>query len=195
MEKSLNVPTKLNTLKVTLIHHLVLSHLDYSNLVLSGLPDSSTNILQKVQNSAARLVLGRSANNSSTENTKQLHWLPVKQCINYKVLTLVCKCQHQKAPKYLPRLAQWKISKKARSTIRKVNMTTGSTIHKKKNKKKQTKTLPVKDSMYMHQLNNNRLPVLWNLLHIYWGYSGKVKKNHMKVKYNLRQVVIHYTES
>ena len=84
-----------------LIITLVLSHLDYSNVLLSGLPDSSIKILQKVQNSAARLVLGRNAKHSSMENTKQLHWLPIKQCINYKVLTLVHKCQHQKAPKYL----------------------------------------------------------------------------------------------
>ena len=81
-----------------LVITLVLSHLDYSKLMLSGLPDSRISMLQKVHNSAARLVLGRSANNSSIENTKQLHWLPIKQCINYKVLILVHKCQHQKAP-------------------------------------------------------------------------------------------------
>ena len=55
----------------------------------------------KAQNSVARLVLGNNANHSSTENTKQLHWLPIKQCIDYKVLTLVHKCWHKKAPNYL----------------------------------------------------------------------------------------------
>ena len=62
----------------------------------------------KVQNSAARLVLGKNANYNSTEKTKQLHWLPIKQCFDYKVLTLVHKCWHQKAPKYLQELLKEK---------------------------------------------------------------------------------------
>ena len=82
------------------------------NSLLSGLPDSSIKILQKVQNSAARLVLERNANQSSMENTKQLHWLPIKQCIDYKVLTLVHKCQHQKAPKYLQDLLKEKMARR-----------------------------------------------------------------------------------
>ena len=45
------------------------------------------------------------------ENTKQLHWLPIKQCIDYKVLTLVHKHQHQKAPKCLQDLLNEKVAR------------------------------------------------------------------------------------
>ena len=49
----------------------------------------------------SKISTGKNANQSSMENTKQLHWLPIKQCIDYKVLTLVHKCCHHKAPNYL----------------------------------------------------------------------------------------------
>ena len=38
---------------------LVMSHLDYVNSILVGLPKASINLLQKVQNMAAKIVLGK----------------------------------------------------------------------------------------------------------------------------------------
>ena len=43
-----------------LFNALVLSHLDYSNTLLFGLPDSTIRPMQNIQNSAARLILGLS---------------------------------------------------------------------------------------------------------------------------------------
>ena len=43
-----------------LVNALVLSHLDYSNALLFGLPESTIRPMQNIQNSAARLILGLS---------------------------------------------------------------------------------------------------------------------------------------
>ena len=86
-----------NTLAVT----LCLSHLDYGNSLLFGLPQTSLKILQRVQNAMAKVVLSRSKYDSSTECLKELHWLPVKQRIEYKICCVVFKCLTGRAPNYL----------------------------------------------------------------------------------------------
>ena len=59
-----------------LILQLVISHLDYANSMLAGLPSSSIKIRQKVQNIAARKMLGKNAKEITMECLKSLHWLP-----------------------------------------------------------------------------------------------------------------------
>jgi len=83
---------------------LVLSHLDYSNSVLCGLPMSALKPLQRVQNWAARVVLCRSKYDSARDALQQLHWLPVHERIDFKVACLVYKCVHNLAPANLSRL-------------------------------------------------------------------------------------------
>ena len=46
---------------------------------------------QKLQNTAARLILGRRKRDSATEALKELHWLNVDARITFKVLLLVFK--------------------------------------------------------------------------------------------------------
>ena len=77
---------------------LILSHLDYSNNILSGLPASTLKPLQGVQNWAARTVLCRSKYDSAREALQQLHWLPIRERIDFKVACLVFKCLNNMAP-------------------------------------------------------------------------------------------------
>ena len=61
----------------TLLLMLCISHLDYSNTVLYGISNKTLNKYQRIQNMCAKLVLGKSKYNSSTESLKALYWLPI----------------------------------------------------------------------------------------------------------------------
>ena len=87
---------------------LAISHLDYSNAILIGCPDTTLSLMQKVQNPAARMILNKHQSYSATECLKQLHWLPIKSRIIYKVLITVFKCRHGMALKYLQDLLEAK---------------------------------------------------------------------------------------
>jgi len=61
------------------IQQWLISRLDYCNSVLVGLPASTVNILQRVQNAADRLICQLKPRKHVTTSLQQLHWLPVKQ--------------------------------------------------------------------------------------------------------------------
>ena len=85
---------------------LVLSHLDYTNSLLGNLPKTSINKIQSVQNIAVRITLGKGKYDSTTRCLESVHWLPIQQRIDIKIISLVHKCLHGKAPLYLERLIQ-----------------------------------------------------------------------------------------
>ena len=84
----------------TLVLALCTSHIDYANAILFGSTARVINKLQSLQNMCAKLVLRRSKYSSSKECLYKLHWLPVQQGIDYKILTLT-QCIQGQAPKYL----------------------------------------------------------------------------------------------
>ena len=84
----------------TLVRGLINSHLDYCNVIFTGLPKVLLKILQKFQNIAAKLVLGYNKYESSITVLWTLHWLPIKK-IDFKILPLVHKCLSGLAPEYL----------------------------------------------------------------------------------------------
>lgn len=85
----------------TLVHSLVSSKIDYCNALLSNLPANALNRLQRILNSAARIVSLQPKHNHIRPILFNLHWLPVEQRIKFKVLLFVFKCVNNIAPIYL----------------------------------------------------------------------------------------------
>jgi hypothetical protein len=87
-----------------LIHAYVTSRLDNNNSLLYGIADFLIDKLQRIQNSAARVITRQRKFDHITPTLKSLHWLPVKSRIQYNILLLTFKSQHGKAPLYLAEL-------------------------------------------------------------------------------------------
>ena len=73
------------------MHAVISSRLDYCNRLYVNISKENLFKLQKVQNAAARLILGRKKRESATEALKMLHWLNVESRITFKILLLVFK--------------------------------------------------------------------------------------------------------
>ena len=80
-----------------LMQTLVLSKLDYCNSLLIGVNEYNLNKLQRIQNMACRVINNLKKHNSITSHLQDLHWLKVREQINYKILMMVFKCRHKLA--------------------------------------------------------------------------------------------------
>ena len=83
------------------IHAMISSRLDYCNSLLSGVSKNLIGKLQRVQNSAARIVCQVSRREHMTPVLHSLHWLPVEKRIEYKILLLIYKAIQCASPSYL----------------------------------------------------------------------------------------------
>ena len=90
---------------IQLVVSLVLSKIDYCNCIMYGMSDSNFNKLQLIQNHAARIIKKLPKSCSITEILIDLHWLPIKQRVSYKIALTVFKCLHiDNFPSYLKEL-------------------------------------------------------------------------------------------
>jgi len=72
---------------------IVAMRLDYCNSLLYGTSSDNIRKLQATQNALARVVCQAARTCSATELRHTLHWLPVKQRIDYKLTVLSYKAR------------------------------------------------------------------------------------------------------
>ena len=65
----------------TLVSALILSRIDYGNIVLMGLPKLQTQKIQSISNTAARFISGDRKFAHITPVLKDLHWLKIEKRI------------------------------------------------------------------------------------------------------------------
>jgi hypothetical protein len=84
-----------------IVRTLILSRLDYCNSLMYGIDKKHLNRLQVLQNKAARLILKQPSRTHATPLLRSLHWLPISQRIQFKVLLQSFKAWHFNSPDYL----------------------------------------------------------------------------------------------
>ena len=85
----------------SLVNAVVIERIDNCNAIYTGLSVHHITRLQRLQNSCARVIYGARRRDHVSGLLKQLHWLPIRQRIIFKVLCLIFKCLHNTAPSYL----------------------------------------------------------------------------------------------
>ena len=84
-----------------MIHSYVKSRLDNGNCLLYDISDHRLTKLQRLQNAAARLITKTRKHDHITAVLINVHWLPIKQRIEYKLLLLTFRSLHGLAASYL----------------------------------------------------------------------------------------------
>ena len=84
----------------SLIHGLVTSRLDFGNAMLYGIADRLLHRLEMVQRSAARVVMQIRLGDRQPMSSilQRLHWLPLKERIEFNILVFLYKAIYDGQP-------------------------------------------------------------------------------------------------
>ena len=82
-------------------YSLVGSRLDYANLVLFGTSAKNVTHLHRIQSTLARIITMQRGRISISKTLSDLHWLPMKFFVDFKVVTLTFKVLECGEPGYL----------------------------------------------------------------------------------------------
>ena len=74
-----------NNTATALANALISSRLDYCNSLLYLVPKAHIYKLQRVQNALTRIVTNSNRYTSASRLLEQLHWLPVRSRIHFKI--------------------------------------------------------------------------------------------------------------
>ena len=80
---------------------VVSSRLDYCNSLMYGISRANMKKLQRVQNALIRVICSLGPRDSVSGARRDLHWLPIKQRIIFKIAVLTFNCCRRSAPPYL----------------------------------------------------------------------------------------------
>ena len=88
---------------IALVRVMIFSRLGYCNSLYNGLAVYIIQKLQRIMNSACRLIFRLSPVSPTANYIKELHWLPIEQRIRYKILLFGHRLVHHswKIPMYL----------------------------------------------------------------------------------------------
>ena len=95
--------------------------MDYRNSILTALPQSSIDPLQRVQNAAARLIAGTGTREHITSALRSMHWLPVKFRIIFKLCILMHLLYIGRVPGYLSDMVTATADLSGRGRLRSAN--------------------------------------------------------------------------
>jgi len=74
------------------VHVFITTRVDYCNALLYGATATVIHTLQLVLHAAAQLITGVHRKHITVTSRDELHWLPVPQCIVYKIALTALDC-------------------------------------------------------------------------------------------------------